>query len=47
MKFGDIEEYSNLISRQFSGRIEEFSDKITKFKLDTEKLNNDVKARPT
>lgn len=43
----DIEEYSNLVSRQFSGRIEEFSEKVTKFKLETEKLSNDVKARPT
>lgn len=47
MKFVDIEEYSNLVSRQFSGRIEEFSDKVTKFKLDAEKMSNDVKARPT
>lgn len=47
MKFVDIEEYSNLVSRQFSGRIEEFSDKVTKFKLEAEKISNDVKARPT
>ena len=47
MKFVDIEEYSNLVSRQFSGRIEEFSDKVTKFKLEAEKMSNDVKARPT
>lgn len=47
IKFVDIEEYSNLVSKQFSGRIEEFSDKVTKFKLETEKISNDVKARPT
>lgn len=35
LKFVDIEEYSNLVSRQFSGRIEEFSEKVTKFKLET------------
>lgn len=46
MQFKDLEEYSDLLSKQFASRLEELIKEHTAHKIQLEKLTNECMSKP-